>query len=274
MADLAEFDNASDSMYGMYKLVNMRGVKVAPRGQETNEVEDMTIVIHDPTDVWANPPGRDAKFAIAAAETLQLIGGFSDPQRMTELAPNFHRFLNGGILLGSYGSRIQPILPQVVQKLEDDPDSRQAVAVIWDPLRDLMLRGNKDVPCTIAMSFRIRQGKLNMTTHMRSNDLFWGWTYDVFQFCQLLVSVSNVLGCGIGEYVHHADSFHFYERDRPRLERIEPTNGSRATDMKWDGIWADTPSEMQDRAYDLFYGEIPDDATEAEKEMSYACQLR
>lgn len=272
MAYLLEVDSAEESLYRAYGVLHSRGVDLAPRGQMTREIEDFTIALTDPTNAWANPRGRNAKFAIAAAEALQLIGGFSDPQRMTELAPNFHSFLNGGILLGAYGVRLQPVLPGVVEKLTEDPLSRQGVAMIWDPMRDLNFRGNRDTPCTLGATFRIRGGRLNMSTHMRSNDLFWGWTYDVFQFTQLQCSLANVLGADYGSYTHHADSFHYYARDEDRLKRIHPGDGD--IDMEWTGVHARTVEEMQDRAYGLFYGEIPSDATEAEKEMSRACQLK
>lgn len=272
MAQLMEFTTAPESFRPLYENLVRSGHNLAPRGEMTCEIEDMTIVIHDPTKAWCNPPGRNGKFAIAAAEALQLIGGFSDPQRMTEIAPNFHNFLNGGILLGAYGVRLQPIIPQVVAKLTDDPLSRQGVAIIWEPMRDLMTRGNKDTPCTIGATFRLRRGRLNMTTHMRSNDLFWGWTYDVFQFTQLQCSIANVLGAEVGTYTHHADSFHFYTRDHLKLDRVEDVTFDYH-DMSFTGVQGKTVREMQERAHGLFYGQIPSDATETEKEMSNACRL-
>jgi thymidylate synthase len=39
-----------------------------------------------------------------------------------------------------------------------------------------------DVPCTLTLQFLIRQGRLDMIVNMRSNDLLWGFSYDITQF--------------------------------------------------------------------------------------------
>ena len=55
---------------------------------------------------------------------------------------------------------------------------------------------------------------------MRSNDLWLGFPYDVFQFTCMQVLMSMELGIELGSYTHIAGSLHIYERDfKKALER-------------------------------------------------------
>jgi thymidylate synthase len=101
-------------------------------------------------------------------------------------------------------------LPIIVERLREDPDTRQAVITLWDPEFDAH-GGKKDHPCTSLFNFRIRDGKLNMSTFMRSNDAIHGWTFDLIQFSMLMQSIASSLQVGVGTYSHHVGSFHIYE---------------------------------------------------------------
>ena len=48
---------------------------------------------------------------------------------------------------------------------------------------------------------------------MRSNDIWFGLPYDIFQFTSLQILLSMELGVGIGTYTHICGSLHLYERD-------------------------------------------------------------
>ena len=48
---------------------------------------------------------------------------------------------------------------------------------------------------------------------MRSNDLWLGFPYDVFQFTCMQVLMSMELGIELGSYTHIAGSLHMYKRD-------------------------------------------------------------
>lgn len=190
----------------------LRGDKVAPRGIATREILDATIIIEDPAISLPLNCGRKLNPAIGAAEALQLISGRSFPQLMTRITSNFGQFMDGEVLHGSYGPRLRYQIPKVLDVLRDDPDSRQAVATIWDPAYD-GYGDVKDTPCTTMLQWTIRKGKLNMHTRMRSNDVWWGLAYDAFQFTQLQINMACALGLEVGKYYHHVTSLHVYERD-------------------------------------------------------------
>lgn len=202
-----------------------RGDPVAPRGQPTIEILDAVLVLEDPTDVLLTGINRQVNLRLAALEALQLIGGFSDPQLMVKAAPNTAQFLDHGVFRGAYGLRLQPQLPHVVKRLVDDRDSRQAVVTIWDPAQDLYVEGTKDYPCTVMLQFLIRRGELIMHTTMRSNDAWWGLTYDIVQFTQLQLTVADALRLPCGPYHHHAVSLHVYERDLEAITNLRAPTG-------------------------------------------------
>lgn len=115
----------------------------------------------------------------------------------------------------------------VVRELAADPGSRRAVCVLLKP--EHLYEKNVDVVCTYSIAFRIRGSELQMTVHMRSNDLIYGTTNDVFCFScihELVYSMLSVVhpGLRLGDYVHRVDSLHVYERHFDMLEQLA-TNG-------------------------------------------------
>ena len=82
-----------------------------------------------------------------------------------------------------------------------------------------------DVPCTYALNFRIRENKLNMTVHMRSQDAIFGMGNDAptFSFIQEMIYVtlrSTYPDLVMGNYHHFVDSLHVYEKHFSMLEEI------------------------------------------------------
>jgi hypothetical protein len=106
----------------------------------------------------------------------------------------------------------------VKEELRKDPDSRRAVIHIRTP--DDSLHAVKDVPCTLALQFFIREGKLHLHVNMRSSDIILGIAYDVPAFTMMQEVMANELGVDLGEYVHTSNSLHCYERDFDMLDAI------------------------------------------------------
>jgi len=195
------------------------GALTSPRGQLTREVVGASIKLLNPERSLPTGVGRKPNVAIGAAEALQLIGGVSHPSLMTNITRNFVEFLDGGTFHGAYGPRLRPQLANVARRLQEDPDTRQAVVTVWDPLHDTQ-RGVKDLPCTVMLHFLIRDDHLQLHTTMRSNDVWWGLAYDVFQFTQLQLAMAQVLEVPVGPYFHNATSLHVYERDWHRVQGL------------------------------------------------------
>lgn len=192
-------------------------------GTKTRELIGYKLVLQDPLRSLLTDMNRGLNLGIAAVEAAQLIGGVSDPALTVRVSKNFARFLDGGAFHGAYGPRIKTQLHALLDRLMQDSTSRQALLNIWRPQDDLFA-GAKDLPCTLTLQFLIREDRLHAVVNMRSNDVFWGLSYDVFQFTQLQVTLANILGVGVGTYTHMAGSMHIYERDIEALSKLhDPT---------------------------------------------------
>lgn len=126
---------------------------------------------------------------------------------------------NDGIVNSNYGERLLSGVPSQMywayKKLVEDKDTRQAIAFVSGT--QFQYEGNKDFPCTAYLNFSIDENQLNMVVRMRSNDLFFGTTYDAPWFGLLHQNMHLLLketypDLLIGTYVHSADDFHYYER--------------------------------------------------------------
>jgi hypothetical protein len=193
---------------------------------------NVTVVVKNPVEAMPWDVGRKLNPDILAAEAAHLIGGLSDLEQMKSVAHIFGSFSNDGKLLGAYGPRVASQIPLILERICGDPDTRQAVATIWASL-ELVNQDNKDMPCTVALTWTLRDGKLHMQTFMRSNDVWLGVPYDYGMFTRLQITLAYCLGVGVGEYVHTAVNLHLYERD------VEKTRGLHTPDAK--GVPGDLP---------------------------------
>jgi len=252
----------------------MQGSKVAPRGLMTMELRPGLLRMTNPKDALPTRIGRpNLSAAVGAAEALQLISGFSYPDLLFEIAPSFRNYTNDvGTFDGAYGPRITRMLEEsVIPRLMADPDTRQAIATIYDE-SDALRPTSRDYPCTLSLHFLVRDGKLCLAVTMRSNDIWLGLPYDLFQFTQLQCTVANGLDLAVGDYTHLANSFHLYERNWKDAEKVEhrpqaPLSNEAFHTNHLTGIgrkgmpW----SEITQRAEALLYGHPLPDPTMTEK---------
>ena len=99
-------------------------------------------------------------------------------------------------------------LEKVIEKLKDNPKTRQATISIYDGKE--IERYDNDTPCTYAIQFTILNGHLNMCVTMRSNDLWYGFCNDQYCFSKLQELVATEVGLPIGTYYHFAHNLHLY----------------------------------------------------------------
>ena len=99
-------------------------------------------------------------------------------------------------------------LEKVITKLRANPSTRQACISIYDGKE--IHKYNNDTPCTYAVQFTIVNDKLDMCVTMRSNDLWYGFCNDQYQFSKLQEMVSKRLKIETGVYYHFAHNMHLY----------------------------------------------------------------
>jgi thymidylate synthase len=190
-----------------------QGRLAGPRGMATREVLGVQLHLTDPRRRLIHlPPSRLLNAAFAVAEAMWIISGSDDPW-IFDFNRALVRYADGGVLRGAYGPRLRrwhgiDQLDRARLQLHSDPDSRRAVVQLFDPARDL--DGGSDVPCTLGYRFFLRDGRLNMHTSMRSNDLWLGLPYDIFTATLIQELMAGWLGVELGDYRHSVDSLHLY----------------------------------------------------------------
>jgi len=188
--------------------------------------------LRDPRQRWvaSRVPAMNPAFAIA--EVVWIVTGRSDSGFLNFFNPSLPKYQGDGPIYGrSYGSRLRDHfgldqLNRACAALRENPDSRQIVLQIWDSASDLPLEDGTpqgpDIPCNIVSLLKVRDGRLEWTQIMRSNDLFRGLPHNIVQFTCLQEVMAGWLDAGLGSYNHFSDSLHLYHKDGAVSERIEP----------------------------------------------------
>lgn len=241
-----DIENGVNGYVDLVHHVLRNGVSVAPRGMETKEIEDATIYIDDVYSTLPLGVGRGAVPGIGAVEACQLLGGVTTPETVIAVGPQFKNYAeDNGIFHGAYGMRTRGQYDHVVEKLRNDPSSRQAVVTIWNPEYDNQ-PNKRDYPCTVLHQFRIRNNKLNMSVYMRSNDVWLGAAYDFFQFTRVQLAMCSVLGITPGTYAHHVGSLHIYEQHYGAAENLRKTNKIEPIPFIQGDSWESVRSQAVD----------------------------
>lgn len=251
------------------------GLPREPRGVPTLDAGPTTVVMHDVSQSLPLGTGRNLSRSVAAAEALQLIGGFSAPEL---LPPAFDPYREpDGTFWGAYGNRIGDQVLDQVEKLRRDPETRQSVLTLWSPTLDNQ-PGKRDYPCTVALMYWLDDDALCAMTVMRSQDVWLGTPYDWFQFTQLQQTLARQLDVPPGVYRHVTTSTHLYLRDVDAARKLVsewyapggPADEERAVQPSGLGRPGDSFAEVQRRAdrirrYGWGTWGLPPDITDSER---------
>lgn len=200
-----------------------------PRDLEVKELllADITI---DPKKPIANFESRKFNWKYFAGEMAWYLHRDTDISYINKFSNFWKGITNQGTnqINSNYGALVinNEQIGWVVDSLLADDNSRQAIMFFNQP--KFQFKGNKDFVCTMYANFFIRDNKLNMKIQMRSNDVFYGLTFDAPFFSFLMQSVYLILkkddkykSLELGNYYHFADNLHFYERHFELAEKIK-----------------------------------------------------
>ena len=160
-------------------------------------------------------PWADAEFIERITEPKD--GNFINPGEAWKLRENvWGEFFHNGKFGYSYNELLwnNNQFTKIIERLKEDPDSRQLWISLWDPTRDPdLLGGVSRVPCSLGYGFQVREGKLNMHYVMRSCDFSTHFSNDVYLAIKLLEYVAELTGYEVGNFTHTIFSLHVYRKD-------------------------------------------------------------
>lgn len=240
----------SDTFIQAIDEIKNNGMESAPRGIKVKETMLAQIDIN-PYYPIANFPDREFNWKYFAGEMAWYLMKDRDVDYISQFSSFWKDITNpdSNQINSNYGSLVlNEQLLWVVDNLKQDPNSRQAVMFFNRP--DFQFKGNKDFVCTMYANFFIRANALHMKVQMRSNDIFYGLTFDApfFSFLQqsvYLLMKEQMPDLQLGGYYHNADNLHYYER-----------HFDLADSIKLKGKAADKSLILKDKFIDIVDGNV------------------
>lgn len=229
-------NNFSSVFKNIISDIKVHGEVSKPRDLEVTELMYAGYKV-DPKQSFANFTSREFNWKYFAGELAWYLNKDTNIDYINQFSGFWKNITNPGTneINSNYGSLLfGEQLQWVVDSLKKDKNSRQAIAFLNQP--KYQFEGNKDFVCTMYLNFSIRKNKLDMKVQMRSNDIFYGLTFDApfFAFVQQHVYLwlkSTYPELELGTYHHYADNIHFYERHFELAETIvhEPLHPKQYT---------------------------------------------
>ena len=205
------FEHADEAYEYIHDRILQHGI---PFG-DTKALFNVGFYLENPTLRQITNPERKWSADYAEAEWQWYLSGDPNISKLGEIYGKIPAIwqkmadVNGNVN-SNYGYQWMrhAQLANVVNILRDKKDTRQAAISIYDGKE--LEKYAYDTPCTYAIQFTIIDGKLCMSVYMRSNDLWYGFCNDQYQFSQLQELVASMLEIDIGWYYHHAHNMHLY----------------------------------------------------------------
>jgi len=183
--------------------------------RDTKAIFNCGFYILNPEENHITNKERKWNLKYAEAEWQWYLSGDPSIKKLGELygkiPPIWERMADSnGNVMSNYGWQWQRNnqLENVICLLKENPETRQAVISIYDGKE--INKYSNDTPCTYAIQFTILDNKLCMSVYMRSNDIWYGFCNDQYQFSSLQKMIAKRLSLDIGWYYHHAHNMHLY----------------------------------------------------------------
>ena len=210
---MLKFKTANDAFHNLYWRIKADGIDFA----DTKALFNVGFEIQEPraNAILNSTVKRNWSIEYAEAEWQWYLSGDRNISRLGKLYGKvpaiWKRMADAeGNVNSNYGWQWNRNgqLDKVIGQLQNNPDTRQAAISIYDgkEMRDY----SYDTPCTYAVQFTILNNKLNMSVIMRSNDLWYGFCNDQYQFSNLQKLVAHETEHDVGTYYHFAHNLHLY----------------------------------------------------------------
>ena len=207
------FRNANEAYEYIHDQILQNGVSFG----DTKALFNVGFYITDPKDRKIINRERNWKEDYAEAEWQWYLSGDPNIRTLGDIygkVPEIWKRMadDNGNVNSNYGYQWErnKQLDNIIAMLKTNPETRQAAISIYDAKEINDGNYQYDTPCTYAVQFTIVHGRLDMCVVMRSNDLWYGFCNDQYQFSKLQEMVSKRLKIETGVYYHFAHNMHLY----------------------------------------------------------------
>ena len=207
------FRNANEAYEYIHDQILQNGVSFG----DTKALFNVGFYITDPKDKKIINREREWKEDYAEAEWQWYLSGDPNIRTLGDIygkVPEIWKRMadSNGNVNSNYGYQWErnKQLDNIIAMLKTNPETRQAAISIYDAKEINDGNYQYDTPCTYAVQFTIVHGRLDMCVVMRSNDLWYGFCNDQYQFSKLQEMVSKRLKIETGVYYHFAHNMHLY----------------------------------------------------------------
>lgn len=211
---IIQCDTVTDAFEKAYNSVLDFGEIVESRIGKTKHLTDITFIILNPYHNVCLNPQRNMSLRYLVGEIQWYLSGSNKVEDIGKYAKMWYDLSDDGKTVNSaYGYRIFhkfgfDQLQYCIDKLKKNPYDRQCILHIKEASNE----PTKDTPCTCLLQFTCFNGRLNLHTYMRSNDIWLGLPYDMGFFTVLLQIVAKATGLSVGLYYHTVGDLHLYEK--------------------------------------------------------------
>ena len=206
-----EFWNANEAFEYFYKTISKHGTNFA----DTRALFNIGFTITKPEVRLIIDKKRKWNLDYAEAEWQWYLSGDRNISKLGELygtVPMIWQRMadNQGNVNSNYGWQWKrnDQIGEVINILKNYRETRQACISIYDGKE--IDKYTYDTPCTYAIQFTNVNNYLNMCVTMRSNDLWYGFCNDQYQFSKLQELICKETGLDMGTYYHFAHNLHIY----------------------------------------------------------------
>ncbi len=213
------FENAEEAYVYQLNRILVYGVDY----DDTKALFNVGFTIQNPIDNHITNKERNWSLQYAKAEWEWYKSGDRSIDKLGQIygkiPPIWEKMADSNRNVNSnYGYQWQRNnqIDYVCAKLRQNNNTRQAAISIYDAKEWTSYQ--KDTPCTYAVQFTILDNKLNMSVLMRSNDIWYGFCNDQYQFSMLQQLVANRLTIEIGSYYHFAHNLHLYNNIKNKIK--------------------------------------------------------
>ena len=186
---------------------------------DTKALFNVGFILDEPMENYISNKERNWKLSYAHAEWKWYLSGDPHINKLKKIYGKIppiwcHMADSKGLVRSNYGwqwkrnDQIDYVVAKLRHQLITKKPTRHAAISIYDAKEWESYR--KDTPCTYAVQFYILHNVLNMCVVMRSNDLWYGFCNDQYQFSRLQQMIAERLSIDVGTYYHFAHNLHLY----------------------------------------------------------------